>query len=337
MRKIITAVLGAAFAACASSVWAGTLDDVKAKGILTCGTNPATAGFSIPDNDGKWTGFVVDYCRAVAAGVLGDATKVKFIPLNAKDRFTALQSGEIHILAHNATWTSSRDTSLGILFAGTYFYDGQGFMVRKSENIQSAKDLDGASICVSQGTTAELNLADYFRSHGMTFSAVGFADEEAVIKAYEEGRCDVFSADTSSLNAARIRMAKPDDNVLLPDVISKEPLGPTVRQGDDQWLNIAKWTLNVMLAAEEFGVTSKNIDEMKGSDNPNIRRLLGVEGSFGKDLGLSETFSQDIIRQVGNYAEIFERSIGKDSPLKIERGVNALWNAGGLQYAPPIR
>ena len=337
MRKIITAVLGAAFAACAFGAWAGTLDDVKAKGILTCGTNPATAGFSIPDNDGKWTGFVVDYCRAVAAGVLGDAAKVKFIPLNAKDRFTALQSGEIDILAHNATWTSSRDTALGILFAGTYFYDGQGFMVRKAENIHAAKDLDGASICVSQGTTAELNLADYFRSHGMTFSAVGFADEEAVIKAYEEGRCDVFSADTSSLNAARIRMAKPDDNVLLPDIISKEPLGPVVRQGDDQWLNIAKWTLNVMLAAEEFGVTSKNIDEMKGSDNPNIRRLLGVEGSFGKDLGLSETFSQDIIKQVGNYAEIFERSIGKDSPLKIERGVNALWNAGGLQYAPPIR
>lgn len=337
MRSFITAALGVAFATVASTTWAGTLGDVKAKGILTCGTNPATAGFSVPDNDGKWTGFVVDYCRAVAAGVLGDATKVKFIPLNAKDRFTALQSGEIDILAHNATWTSSRDTSLGIIFAGIYFYDGQGFMVRKSENIKSAKDLDGASICVSQGTTAELNLADYFRSNGMTFSAVGFADEEAVIKAYEEGRCDVFSADTSSLTAARIRMAKPDDNIVLPEVISKEPLGPVVRQGDDQWLNVAKWTLNVMLAAEEFGVTSKNVDEMKSSDNPNIRRLLGVEGSFGKDVGLGETWSQDIIKQVGNYAEIFERSIGTDSPLKIKRGVNALWNAGGLQYAPPIR
>ncbi|MGF6175410.1 amino acid ABC transporter substrate-binding protein [Ensifer sp. 4252] len=337
MRKFVTGLLVAACATYSSNLWAGTLDNVKSKGILTCGTNPATAGFSVPDNDGKWTGFVVDYCRAVAAGVLGDATKVKFIPLNAKDRFTALQSGEIDILAHNATWTSSRDTSLGIIFAGTYFYDGQGFMVRKSENIQSAKDLDGASICVSQGTTAELNLADYFRSNDMTFSAVGFADEEAVIKAYEEGRCDVFSADTSSLNAARIRMANPDDNVVLPDVISKEPLGPAVRQGDDQWLNIAKWTLNVMLAAEESGVTSKNLDEMKNSDNPNIRRLLGVEGSLSKDVGLGASWSQDIIKQVGNYSEIFERSIGKDSPLKIARGANALWNAGGLQYAPPIR
>ncbi|MBB4192603.1 general L-amino acid transport system substrate-binding protein [Rhizobium aethiopicum] len=337
MQKLMAGVLGAAIAVYACPVWAGTLDEVKAKGVLTCGTNPATAGFSVPDNDGKWTGFVVDYCRAVAAGVLGDATKVKFIPLNAKDRFTALQSGEIDILAHNATWTSSRDTSLGIIFAGTYFYDGQGFMVRKSENIQSAKALDGASICVSQGTTAELNLADYFRTNGMTYSAVGFADEEAVIKAYEEGRCDVFSADTSSLNAARIRMAKPDENIVLPEIISKEPLGPAVRQGDDQWLNIAKWTLNVMLAAEEFGVTSKNVDEMKNSGDPNIRRLLGVEGSFGKDVGLGATWSQDIIKQVGNYSEIFERSIGKESPLRIERGVNALWSAGGLQYAPPIR
>ncbi len=337
MRQLMTGIIVAACAMYSSSVWAGTLADVKSKGILTCGTNPATAGFSVPDNDGKWTGFVVDYCRAVAAGVLGDSTKVKFIPLNAKDRFTALQSGEIDILAHNATWTSSRDTSLGIIFAGTYFYDGQGFMVRKSENIQSAKDLDGASICVSQGTTAELNLADYFRSNGMKFSAVGFADEEAVIKAYEEGRCDVFSADTSSLNAARIRMANPDDNVVLPEIISKEPLGPAVRQGDDQWLNVAKWTLNVMLTAEEFGVTSKNVDEMKNSENPNIRRLLGVEGGFGKDVGLGDTWSQDIIKQVGNYSEVFERSIGKGSPLKIARGVNALWNAGGLQYAPPIR
>ncbi|MBY4606597.1 amino acid ABC transporter substrate-binding protein [Rhizobium sp. 9T] len=337
MKTIIKAFLGLSTVLCATAAQATTLENVQKNGVLTCGTNAATAGFSLPDNDGKWTGFVVDYCRAVAAAVLGDAKKVKFIPLTPKDRFTALQSGEIDILAHNATWTSSRDSTLGILFAGTYFYDGQGFMVRKSDNIGAIKDLNGASICVTQGTTTELNIADYFRAQNITYTSVGFADEESVVKAFEEGRCDAMSADSSTLNASRMRMAKPDDSVVLPDLISKEPLGPVVRQGDDQWFNIAKWTLYILVAAEEFGVTSQNVDEMKSSANPNIGRLLGVEGSIGKDFGLKDTWTADVIKQVGNYGEIFDRSIGKDSPLKISRGANDLWNKGGLQYAPPIR
>lgn len=337
MQALLKCLMGAALGLVAFSASASTIEDVKKNGTLTCGTNSATAGFSLPDNEGKWTGFVVDYCRAVAAAVLGDAQKVRFIPLTPKDRFTALQSGEIDILAHNATWTSSRDTSLGILFAGTYFYDGQGFMVRKAENIASARDLDGASICVTQGTTTELNIADYFRSNSISYSTVGFADEEAVVKAYEEGRCDVLSADTSTLNASRLRMANSDDSIVLPDLISKEPLGPAVRQGDDQWLNVAKWTLFVMVAAEEFGVTSQNVDEMKSSENPNIRRLLGMEGSIGKDLGLGDSWPVDVIKQVGNYGEVFDRNIGKASPLGMERGLNAPWSQGGLLYAPPVR
>ena len=338
MTNKLTAILAALalILAITGIATAGTLDDVKARGTLICGTNPATAGFSMPDNNGNWTGFVVDYCRAVAAAVLGDPAKVKFIPLESKDRFTALQSGEIDILAHNATWTSSRDGSLGILFAGVYFYDGQGFMVHKG-GPTNASGLGGASICVSQGTTSELNIADYFRTHSLTYEAVGFANEIDELKAFEQGRCDVYSADTSSLYAARLQMANPDDNVVLPDIISKEPLGPVVRQGDDGWFNIAKWTLFALVSAEELGVTAANVDKMTSTDNPNIRRLLGVEGTFGKDLGLPDDWAAKAIKAVGNYGEMFERNIGTSSPLGIKRGVNALWNAGGLQYAPPIR
>ena len=335
-NKLKTALALGLFLAGAGVATASTLDDVKARGTLICGTNPATAGFSMPDNNGNWTGFVVDYCRAVAAAVLGDPAKVQFIPLESKDRFTALQSGEIDILAHNATWTSSRDASLGILFAGVYFYDGQGFMVHQDGPTEAA-GLDGASICVSQGTTSELNIADYFRTHGMTYEAVGFANEIDELKAFEQGRCDVYSADTSSLNAARLQMADPAASVVLQDIISKEPLGPVVRQGDDGWLNIAKWTLFALVSAEEFGVTSANVEEMTASDNPNIRRLLGAEGTFGKDLGLADDWAASIVKAVGNYGEMFERNIGASSPLGIKRGANALWNAGGLQYAPPIR
>jgi general L-amino acid transport system substrate-binding protein len=337
MRNGLTAAVAAlALLATGGLASASTLDDVKARGTLICGTNPATAGFSLPDNNGNWTGFVVDYCRAVATAVLGDPAKVKFIPLESKDRFTALQSGEIDILAHNATWTSSRDASLGILFAGIYFYDGQGFMVHKGGPTDAA-GLDGASICVSQGTTSELNIADYFRTRNMTYEPVGFANEIDQLKAFEEGRCDVYSADTSSLNAARLQMANPDDNVVLAEIISKEPLGPVVRQGDDAWFNIAKWTLFALVSAEEFGVSSANVDEMKASDNPNVRRLLGAEGTFGKDLGLADDWVAQIVKAVGNYSEMFERNIGASSPLGIKRGANALWSAGGLQYAPPIR
>ena len=337
MRLQASTILSIAMSLTAFTAHASTLDSVKQKDLLTCGTNVAIAGFSMPDDNGKWTGFVVDYCKAVAAAVLGDASKVKFIGLNPKDRFTALQSGEIDILAHNATWTSSRDTSLGILFAGTYFYDGQGFMVRTKDEIGSAKELDGASICVAQGTTNELNLGDYFRSLSMKYSTVGFADEDATLRAYEEGRCDAFTSDTSAVAAFRTRLKTPEENVVLKDVISKEPLGPAVRQGDDQWFNIAKWTLFVLTSAEELGVTSANIDEMKGSDNPGVRRLLGLEGSIGKDLGLSPDWTYNVIKQVGNYSEMFDRNVGKNSPLNLPRGPNALWNAGGLMYAPPIR
>jgi general L-amino acid transport system substrate-binding protein len=337
MKNGLTAALAAmAILATSGLATAGTLEDVKARGTLICGTNPATAGFSLPDNNGNWTGFVVDYCRGVATAVLGDPTKVKFIPLESKDRFTALQSGEIDILAHNATWTSSRDASLGILFAGIYFYDGQGFMVHEGGPTDAA-GLDGASICVSQGTTSELNIADYFRTHNMTYEPVGFANEIDQLKAFEEGRCDVYSADTSSLNAARLQMANPDDNIVLAEIISKEPLGPVVRQGDDAWFNVAKWTLFALISAEEFGVSAANVDEMKASDNPNIRRLLGAEGTFGKDLGLADDWVAQVVKAVGNYGEMFERNIGTSSPLGIKRGVNALWSAGGLQYAPPIR
>ena len=267
----------------------------------------------------------------------GGCVKSAFIPVNTKDRFTALQSGEIDILAHNVTWSSARDTSLGCLFTGTIFYDGQGFMVKKSDNVKSPNDLDGASICVSQGTTAELNIADYFRAHGMRYSTVAFADEQAVIRAFESGRCDVYSADTSSLNAARMQMAHPDESTVLPVLISKEPISPVVRQGDDQWFNIAKWTLFVMLNAEEYGISSANVDENLSSKNPNVRRLLGVEGNIGKDVGLGSKWTYNVIKQIGNYSEIFEKNIGKNSPLKIQRGMNALYNLGGfntpLQFA----
>jgi general L-amino acid transport system substrate-binding protein len=316
---------------------AGTLDTVKQKGTLTCGANTALAGFGIPDSKGAWTGLDVDFCRAVAAAVLGDATKVKFIPLNAKDRFTALQSGEVDLLARNSTWTSSRDSSLGLLFTGVNFYDGQGFMVRKKNNISSARELDGASICVQQGTTTELNLADYFRTNGIKYDSVAFADEETCLKAYESGRCDAFTTDSSGLYAERLRLTAPDDHMILPDIISKEPLAPVVRQGDDQWFNIVKWTHFAMLNAEELGVTSKNVDDMMKSENPDIRRLLGVEGDQGKGFGLANNWAYTVIKQVGNYAEVFDRNVGDGSALKIKRGLNALWNKGGLQYAPPVR
>lgn len=337
MRTVVAAIFSAIALFIATSASASTLDKVRSRGFLICGTNPATAGFSMPGSNGKWTGFMVDYCRAVAAAVLGDASRVRFIPVNTKERFTALQSGEIDILAHNVTWSSSRDTSLGLLFAATIFYDGQGFMVKKEDHVASAKDLNGATICVSQGTTAELNIADYFRARGMRYNTLAFADEQAVIRAFERGRCDVYSADTSSLNAARMQMAHPESSAVLPELISKEPLAPVVRQGDDQWFNIAKWTLFVMLSAEEYGVSSANVDANMSSRNPNVRRLLGVEGNIGKNVGLGPKWTYNVIRQVGNYAEIFERNIGRNSPLKIPRGMNALYSHGGLQYSPPIR
>nr|WP_131196325.1 amino acid ABC transporter substrate-binding protein [Lichenihabitans psoromatis] len=326
----------AALAASTAVASAATLDTVKQKNVLTCGVNPSLAGFGIPDDKGQFTGLDVDFCRAVAASVLGDPTKVKFIALNATDRFTALQSGEIDLLARNSTWTSSRDQQ-GMLFGPVNFYDGQGFMVRKKLGVSSAKDLNGASICVQQGTTTELNLADYFRTNGMKYDSVAFKGEDETLKAYESGRCDAFTTDSSGLYAERIRLVNPDDHIVLPEIISKEPLSPAVRQGDDQWFNIVRWTHYAMVSAEELGVTSKNVDDMMKSDNPDIRRLLGVEGEQGKGFGLDKAWAYNVIKTVGNYGEVFDKNVGDGSPLKIKRGLNALWNKGGLQYAPPIR
>jgi general L-amino acid transport system substrate-binding protein len=295
------------------------------------------AGFGLPDANGKWAGLDVDLCRAVAAAIFNDAEKVKFVPLSAKDRFTALQSGEVDLLARDTTWTVSRDSSLGLNFAGVNYYDGQGFMVRKALNVNSALELNGASVCVQQGTTSELNLSDFFRTHNMQLKSVTFATANEAVKAYDAGRCDAYTTDGSSLYSERLRLANANDHILLPEIISKEPLGPAVRQGDDQWFDIVKWTLFAMINAEELNITSKNIDEMKASTNPDIKRFVGTEGNYGEQLGLPKEWAVSIVKLVGNYGEVFERNVGSGSRLKIDRGLNKLWNKGGIQYAPPIR
>ena len=328
---ILGLAITAVFSTAAS---AGTLDDVKKAGVLKCGVTTGLAGFSSPDKDGKWTGIDVDTCRAVAAAVLGDSTKVKFNPLTAKERFTALQSGEIDMLSRNTTWTLTRDASLGLNFAGVNYYDGQGFMVSKKLGVKSVNDLDGAAVCIQAGTTTELNLSDYFKAHNMKFKAITFDTSDQTIKGFEAGRCDMLTSDQSQLYALRIKLAKPEDAIVLPEVISKEPLGPVVRQGDDQWFNIVRWSLNAMINAEEMGITKANIKSKKSSKDPATARLMGGQG---EKLGLDDAWSYNIISQVGNYGEIFETNVGKDSPLKIGRGLNALWNKGGIMYAPPIR
>ncbi|HWK96195.1 MAG TPA: amino acid ABC transporter substrate-binding protein [Pseudolabrys sp.] len=337
MKRVlgIVALTAAVFAVQSAS--AQTLKQVKDRGILNCGSNTGLAGFGLPDAQGKWTGLDVDTCRAVAAAVLGDANKVKFVPLSAKDRFTALQSGEVDLLARNTTWTSSRDTQLGLNFTGINYYDGQGFMVRKGLKVNSALELNEASVCVQQGTTTELNLADYFRANNMKLKTVTFASSDEAIKAYDSGRCDAFTTDASGLYAERLRLANPGDHIVLPEIISKEPLGPSVRHGDDQWFDVVKWTLFAQINAEELGITSKNTDEMLKSTSPDVKRLLGAEGAFGEQLGLGKDWALQIVKQVGNYGEVFDRNVGAGSPLKIDRGLNKLWNKGGLQYAPPVR
>ncbi len=337
MKKITIGLLGAtaAFSMMMGSVQAGTLDDVKRKGSLTCGVSTGLPGFSNANSKNVWSGLDVDVCRAVAAAVLGDAGKVKYTPLTAKERFTALQSGEIDMLSRNTTWTHTRDTSLGINFAGVNYYDGQGFMVSKNLGVKSATELDGAAVCIQAGTTTELNLADYFRLKGMKYKAVVFDTSDQSVKGFESGRCDVLTSDQSQLYALRIKLANPGNAVVLPEVISKEPLGPVVRQGDDAWFNVVKWSLFAMVNAEELGVTSGNVDSMKSSANPGVKRLLS--GDAGKKLGLNSDWGYNIVKQVGNYGEAFERNVGKGSALKIGRGLNALWSKGGLQYAPPIR
>ena len=307
------------------------------RGILNCGANGTLAGFGLPDAQGKWTGLDVDVCRAIAAALFNDASKVKFVPLSAKDRFTALQSGEVDVLVRNTTWTSSRDLSLGLSFTGVDYYDGQGFMVRKSLKVNSALELGDASVCVQQGTTTELNLADFFHAHNMKLKSVTFATANEAIKAYDAGRCDAYTTDASGLYAERLRLANANDHIILPEIISKEPLGPVVRQGDDKWFTAVKWVLFAMINAEELGITSKNIDDMVKSTNPDIKRFVGTEGNYGEQLGLPKDWAVRIIKLVGNYGEVFERNVGQGSPLKIDRGLNKLWNKGGIQYAPPVR
>jgi general L-amino acid transport system substrate-binding protein len=314
-----------------------TLEGVKARGVLNCGVNTGLAGFSAPDDKGNWTGIDADFCRAVAAAIFKDAAKVRFVPLNAKERFTALQSGEVDLLSRNTTWTMSRDTSLGMNFTGVMYYDGQAFMVRRSLGLKSVKELAGASICVQTGTTNEQNMADYFATNGIGYRPVVFERLVEVMGAYSSGRCDAFTTDSSQVISERLRLPTPDDHVILPDLISKEPLGPAVRQGDAEWANIVRWTHYAMLNAEELGVTQENVDQMLGSSNPEIRRLLGTEGEFGKGMGLDNDWAVGVLRAAGNYGESFERNLGAGSRLKIARGKNALWRDGGLMYAPPVR
>jgi general L-amino acid transport system substrate-binding protein len=335
--KRITTVLVLLLAVAAQSASAQTLKAVKDRGTLNCGANGTLAGFGLPDAQGKWTGLDVDFCRAIAAAVLNDSEKVKYVPLSAKDRFTALQSGEVDVLARNTTWTSSRDTSLGLNFTGVNYYDGQGFMVRKSLKVNSALELNGASVCVQQGTTTELNLADYFSANKMQLKSVTFATANEAVKAYDAGRCDAYTTDASALYAERLRVTDPNEHIILPEIISKEPLGPAVRHGDDQWFDIVKWVLFAMMNAEELNISSKNVDEALKSTNPEIKRFVGTEGNFGEQLGLSKDWAVRIVKQVGNYGESFERNVGLGSTLKIERGLNKLWTKGGIQYAPPIR
>ena len=319
------------------AVLAGTLGQVKKRGSLRCGVSQGLPGFSSPDKKGKWRGIDVDICHAVAAAVLGDSRKVKFVPLSAKERFTALQSGEIDLLSRNTTWTLKRDGSLGLDFVGVTYFDGQGFMVRKNLGVKAAADLDGATICTNLGTTTELNIADYFRSKKMKYKLVTFEKTDEVLKAYDAGRCDAYSTDQSGLYAMRLLLKKPDDHIILSDIISKEPLGPVVRHGDNEWADVVRWTLRALRGAEEFGITSKTVDKMVKSKNPAVSRMLGGEIGMGKAMGLRKDWAFQAIKQVGNYGEIFERNLGSKSPLNITRGQNRLWNKGGLHYPMPIR
>ncbi len=342
MKQLIKtgAVIAVALAGLASAAQAqgnSVVAAIKARGNINCGVSPGVPGFSNPDDKGNWKGFDVDYCRAVAAAIFNDASKVSYKPLTAKERFTALQSGEVDILSRTTTWTMSRDSSMGLVFAGIMYYDGQGFIVNKKLGVKSAKELKGATVCVQTGTTTELNLADYFRTNKMEYKPVVFEKADEAVAAYDSGRCDVYTTDASSLYAQRLKMKNPDENVVLPEIISKEPLGPVVRQGDWQWFTMTKWVYYALINAEELGVNSKNVDEMTKSTNPEIKRLLGSEGDFGKGIGLDNDWVVRIVKQVGNYAEIYDRNLGDGSPIKIARGVNKLWSEGGLQYAPPVR
>ncbi len=343
VRTITRSVLGTAAAAlllgAAAPALAGkTIDAIKARGQLVCGVNTGLAGFSAADSNGNWTGLDVDICKAIAASLLGDATKVKWVPLTAQQRFTALQSGEVDILSRNTTWTLTRDASLGMQFTGVTYYDGQGFMVPSKGKIKSAKQLKGATVCVQSGTTTEKNLTDFSRSAKLDIKPVVFEKLEAANGAYFSGRCQAYTTDASGLASIRNKEAKvPADHLILPELISKEPLGPAVRRGDDEFFAIAKWVVYAMVEAEEYGVTQANVDQMKTSTDPVVQRILGTSEDTGKLLGLDKDWAYRAIKQVGNYGEVFERNVGPKSALGLPRGVNNLWNKGGIMYAPPVR
>ena len=314
-----------------------TLNAVKERGTLNCGVSQGLLGFSSMDDKDAWTGFDVDICRAVAAAIFGDPSKVTFMPLDASARFTALQSNEIDVLSRNSTWTMSRENSLGLMFAGVAYYDGQGFLLRRDAGIDTALQLGNKIVCTQTGTTSELNLSDYFRANDMELKVLALGTAEESRKAYDDRKCDVLTSDVSQLYAERLKLSAPDSHIILPEVISKEPLGPAVRQGDDQWFNLIKWTLYSLINAEELGVKSTTVDDAVKSSNPNIRRLIGTEGEFGEQLGLAKDWAARAVRAVGNYGEIYERNVGTQSRLSIPRGLNALWTQGGIQYAPPVR
>ena len=340
LKSTLAVVTAAAVLGVSGFAQAGaTLDAVQKKGFVQCGVSDGLPGFSVPDSTGKILGIDADFCRAVAAAVFGDATKVKFSQLNAKERFTALQCGEIDILSRNTTMTSSRDAGMGLKFPGFItYYDGIGFLVNNKLGVKSAKELDGATICIQAGTTTELNVSDYFRGNGLKYTPITFDTSDESAKSLESGRCDVLTSDKSQLFAQRSKLAAPKDYVVLPETISKEPLGPVVRNGDDEWLAVVRWTGYAMLNAEEAGITSKNVEaEAKSTKNPDVARMLGADGEYGKDLKLPKDWVVQIVKQVGNYGEVFEKNLGKSTPLEIDRGLNALWNNGGIQYAPPVR
>ena len=339
MKKttIALAVIAAALTIGPQVATAGTLDDVKSRGVLRCVVSTGVPGFAYPDASGAWKGFDIDFCRATAAAVLGDASKIKAVTATGKTRFTKLNAGEGDVLWRNTTITFSRDVGVKLRFHGVNYYDGQGFLVKKALGVKSAKELNGASVCIQTGTTTELNLADYFHANGMKYEAVTIETNDEARQNYTSGRCDVYTTDASGLAATRSTFSDPQNHIVLPEIISKEPLGPATRQGDDQWSDIVTWVLNATITAEEKGITQANVDKMKSSKDPEVLRLLGVEGSQGKELGLSNDWAYNIIKSVGNYGEIFERNIGVNTPIGLPRGLNALWSKGGLQYSPPFR
>ena len=335
--SIVAVVAVALVSLAASGVNAGVLDTVKQRHALLCGVDPGLAGFATVDAQKQWTGFDVDYCRAIAAAVLGDANAVTFVPLTARERFQALQSGHVDVLIRNTAWTMARDTAFGVTFAGVNFYNGQGFMVPKALGVDSALQLTGAKVCVETGSATEVAVAGYFGLHGMSYTAVPVADDTKQRAAYEAGLCDAFTGDIVGLHTERLALTKPDDSIVLPDVLSKEPYGLLVLQSDYRWLAVVKWVHFALLDAEELGVTSQNVDAMKASDDSDIRQLLGAEGSLGKGIGLDSAWAANAIKAVGNYGEIYERNLGSGSTLQIPRGLNALWTNGGIQFAPPVR